>query len=98
MATLYNSLYGARQQFSDRQKLIAWQKAVVVPGYDAGEIRKDSCGAWIKWADYGNTNSQWGWEIDHIYPVARGGTDMPGNLQAFHRPIVTGKQLPFAMQ
>lgn len=84
MASLFESLYGASSQFNEQQKLTAWQRAQIVPGRDARLIRKDSCGAWIKWLDYGNTNSEWGWEIDHIYPIARGGTDVPSNLQALH--------------
>ncbi len=84
MATTLNSLFDALRGFSEEQKQIAWGKAQVVPGYNAGIIRKDVCGAWIKWADYGDTNSDWGWEIDHIHPVSHGGTDHPDNLQALH--------------
>ena len=35
----------------------------------------------MKMTDYGNINSKHGWEIDHIKPVARGGTDDLSNLQ-----------------
>ena len=28
----------------------------------------DKCGALIKLEDYGNTESDYGWEIDHIHP------------------------------
>jgi hypothetical protein len=58
-----------------------WEKATIVLGTDARVARKDACGAWIRWADYGNRTSQWGWEIDHIYPKALGGTDTIDNLQ-----------------
>jgi len=84
MATTLNSLFGNLRGFSEGQKQIAWNKAQIVPGRDSNMIRKDACGAWIKWVDYGDTNSEWGWEIDHIHPVARGGTDHPDNLQALH--------------
>jgi 5-methylcytosine-specific restriction endonuclease McrA len=72
------------KQFTEEQKLVAWRKAQIVTGHDPAITRKDTCGAWIKWADYGNTFSQFGWEVDHIYPVSLGGTDQPSNLQALH--------------
>lgn len=60
-----------------------WAKATIVPGNDAAVIRKDSCGAWIKRVDYGKT-TEYGWEIDHIQPVAKNGTDELYNLQPLH--------------
>lgn len=32
-------------------------------------------------SQYGNVNSEYGWEIDHIKPVAKFGTDDLDNLQ-----------------
>ena len=45
------------------------------------EIRKDVCGASMKKGHYGVTASKMGWEIDHIQPVAKDGTDDLSNLQ-----------------
>jgi hypothetical protein len=58
-----------------------WRKGQVVPNYDAGLYRKDACGAWMTRSEYGNTNSGYGWEIDHAQPVSRGGSDNLANLQ-----------------
>lgn len=45
-----------------------WEKGKVVSNNDPKFWRKDQCGAWIKRNEYGNRNSQYGWEIDHISP------------------------------
>jgi hypothetical protein len=43
-------------------------------------FRKDVCGASMFRNYYGKTKI-WGWEIDHIKPVSKGGTDDLDNLQ-----------------
>lgn len=48
------------------------------------DYRKDVAGAYMKWQDYGNCDSDYGWEIDHIIPVSAGGGDDLDNLQAMH--------------
>ena len=35
----------------------------------------------MKFGEYGDTNSEHGWEVDHIVPVALGGSDELNNLQ-----------------
>ena len=60
-----------------------WQKGIVVTGYDSNEYRKDACSAWIRKASYG-TEGEYGWEIDHIKPVAKNGSDDLSNLQPLH--------------
>jgi len=46
-----------------------WQKAQCVDPRNEGKgFRKDQCGAWIQWSQYGSRNSAYGWEIDHITP------------------------------
>lgn len=55
-----------------------WEKGAVDANNDSRYWRKDACGAWIGRAHYGDRDSQYGWEIDHITP---GGTDAVSNLR-----------------
>ena len=57
-----------------------WQRGTVVSGNDPNNFRKDSCGAWIQRRMHGNrdTDTNFGWEIDHINPNGGDGLD---NLQ-----------------
>jgi hypothetical protein len=57
-----------------------------VPNNDPKDWRKDQCGAWIARNQYGNRNSRYGWEVDHIKPESEGGGDELSNL----RPIASG--------
>lgn len=45
-----------------------WDRATAVEGYDKSRFRKDACGAWIIRDKYGDDDSLYGWEIDHIVP------------------------------
>ena len=58
-----------------------WNKGRKIDGFDSNIWRYDICGKPMKFTDYGNTNSKHGWEVDHINPVANGGSDDISNLQ-----------------
>ncbi len=49
-----------------------WEKGTLIPGYDQNIWRRDSCGTVIKYDLHGK-EQQYGWEIDHIKPSAKGG-------------------------
>ena len=68
--------------FDARTVLAVWNRGRVVFGVNPNLCRKDACGAWIKWSDYGKTSlNGMGWEIDHVMPVSYGGSDALFNLQ-----------------
>ncbi len=64
---------------SDKYIYQVWLKAIVVDNVNPNDFRKDYAGAWIRYSDYGNRNSQYGWEIDHLRPLSQNGTDDMSN-------------------
>lgn len=64
--------------FTDATIEAVWQKGTPEPGLET--YRKDKCGASMQRSKHGKTGD-YGWEIDHIKPVAKGGADELSNLQ-----------------
>jgi len=60
-----------------------WEKGTKVTSDDGTKWRKDECGAWIYRTSYGK-QSDYGWEIDHIKPQSKDGTDDLSNLRPLH--------------
>ena len=65
----------------DELKEKVWQRAKPVRGKDPKQVRQDPYGNQIRKDQYGKDSPQ-GWEVDHIKPVNRGGSDHLRNLQA----------------
>jgi 5-methylcytosine-specific restriction endonuclease McrA len=68
-------------QFSQKTIEKVWEKGTVVETYNPDAIRKDAFGAWILRDHYGNNESEYSWEIDHIVPLSEGGAGEISNLQ-----------------
>jgi len=45
-----------------------WEFGRIIKGQDPDALRQDACSAWIFRSQYGNRDSIFGWEIDHIDP------------------------------
>jgi hypothetical protein len=68
--------------FAFDEKIISdvWNKAQTIKGKNPAEFRCDILGNMIYFGSYGKKNIL-GWEIDHVKPVSKGGTDQLDNLQ-----------------
>lgn len=69
------------EAFLPEVMLQVWLKGGAAEGYNPNDYKRDCCGALIRFDHHGKTDSQYGWEIDHIKPVASGGSDDISNLQ-----------------
>ena len=67
-------------------KRAAWGRTTPVSGQmNSWEFRKDCLGNMVRYADFGNRHSPFGWELDYI-----GSTD-PQNLQALNWKAVAAR-------
>ena len=78
-------LLGSHPVFASDLPEQVWQKAhQVSPENERNGFRKDDCGTWIRRQDYGDRNSPYGWESDHMVPASRGGSNNLSNLRPLH--------------
>jgi 5-methylcytosine-specific restriction endonuclease McrA len=63
----------------------AWDRAAKVRDKDPDVWRRDEMGNVVRKGSYG-TQGEYGWEIDHRRPIAKGGTDHGRNLRILHTP------------
>lgn len=60
-----------------------WLMADEIPGLDKN-IWRSARGWVIRWKDYGDRTSRFGWEKDHHVPTILGGLDVLGNYRPMH--------------
>lgn len=61
-----------------------WNKGRIINGMNPNLFRQDPCGAIIAYNQYGQKSAAFGWEIDHVYPLSKGGDDNILNLRPMH--------------
>jgi hypothetical protein len=81
-------------------KRAAWGRTSPVSGQmNSWEFRKDAYGNMLRYDDFGNRHSPFGWELEYIVARALGGSTDPSNLQALHWKANAGRPEPqLAMQ
>ena len=67
---------------------------------NAWEFRKDCLGNLVRFTDFGNRHSPFGWELDFIVPRSTGGSSDPENLQALHwrATAARGENIPAGLR
>jgi hypothetical protein len=65
--------YKKRETRSILEIAEVWQKGIKIPDYSPDIWRLDGFGGLIKYSEYSNTNSQYGWKIENENPVSNGG-------------------------
>ena len=72
-------------------KRAAWGRTAPVAGQmNAWEFRKDILGNMVRYSDFGNRHSPFGWELDYLGPQPLG-INNPENLQALNWKAVAAR-------
>jgi hypothetical protein len=66
-------------------KRAAWARTSPVSSANAWDIRKDCLGNLVRYTDFGNRHSPFGWELDYMGSVS------PENLQAMNWKAVAAR-------
>lgn len=79
--TSHYKMSAQRKKPTQSQLVHVWNKCAVIRGKNPDHYRKDTLGNVIYAASYGKTTKM-GWHVDHIKPLAKGGSNSTRNLQA----------------
>lgn len=75
---------------TQKQKDAVWDKAKKVRGKDPAMYRQDPYGNVMYKPSHGKASGM-GWDVDHIKPQAKGGSDATRNLQALNSSVNRSK-------
>ena len=79
----------------EQTRALVWHKGFVIPGYDPMQWRRDVFGYAMSFAAFGDRNSVYGWDVDHITPGGSGGI---ANLRPLNWKANAGRQRVGAQQ
>lgn len=66
-------------------KRACWSRTSPLSGQiNAWDLRRDCLGNTVRYDDFNNRQSPYGWELEYIVPARLGGSTDPSNLQALH--------------
>lgn len=77
-------MYTRSMDYYATRRVAVWLKGRPIPGWTPWEWRWDDEGNPIAFSAYGDRNSPYGWEIDHVVPVAWGGRSALENERPLH--------------
>jgi len=78
---LVDALLGESRSYSDEERReIAWQRTAQF----ASDMSLLDCDNRLIFKDEYGKNTEYGWHVDHIIPLAEGGPDVPSNWRARH--------------
>lgn len=70
--------------FSNEEIRLIWNRAETIPGIAPNIYRRDECGAWMAFNEFGNARSSLGWQIDFsLYDPNNNDEDF-GGLKPLH--------------
>lgn len=81
MAARMDLLHEYTKPYSEEEKLDIWDKGLISSDREPSEWREDELGNLICYDDYGDRDSVFGWEVDHIIPIKDGGNNLRYNLR-----------------
>ena len=78
---MFGESFLTQAQRDEQKKLTVWAKGTPIKGHPETVYRRDYTGRAMRYSDYGNRSSDYGWEFGHITPDALGGSDSILNLR-----------------